>query len=280
VNRALSQALLAPELDRGVAFDAAGNRVVWIESSQPRLAPSEVREHLAQGPDPRAEILAVLLRRRGLLEATFYNPDGSPERICGNALRCLASFVGSRRGCRCPVGTALGTVVSWTDFRGYGWAELPALALAVEYRSGGYWVDVGTPHWVEPVDDVLAPGVARLGEQRCTGERAVNATFFTVAPNGSLRVRTLERGVPAETRSCGTGALAAFLVARRTAPRRVGERALVGFASGEELEVLATSGGRRLAVGGRVSRELGGQQPVTGSPPPRCGTLPSRPVPS
>ncbi|MBN1605109.1 MAG: hypothetical protein JW940_00675 [Polyangiaceae bacterium] len=265
MNRSASQTLFAPELERAAAFDAAGNRIVWIESSEPRIAAAEVRERLARSPDPRAEILAVFVRSHTLPEAMFYNPDGSPERICGNALRCLASFIGTRGGCRCQVATALGTIGSWTDFRGYGWAELPVAGLSVRSGSGGYLVEVGTPHWVEPVDDVFAAGVAERGKLRCTGERAVNATFFTVAPDGCLQVRTLERGVVAETRSCGTGALAAFLVARKVAPRAVGERANVTFASGEKLAVASTSGGRCLAVGGRVSAWVGSK----GEPFPR-----------
>jgi diaminopimelate epimerase len=257
VTHSASQGLLAPEPDRATAFDAAGNRVVWIESCDPCISAAVVREHLDKGPDPRAEILAVLLRGGDLRRAMFYNPDGSPERICGNALRCLASFLGTRPGCRCQVATALGTVGTWTDFRGYGWAELPVAALSVQGKGDGYLVDVGSPHWVERVDDVLASAVAERGRRRCTGERAVNATFFTVVPDGGLEVRTLERGVPAETRSCGTGALAAFLVARRVAPHVVGERASVTFASGEQLEVASTGAGRRLAVGGKVSPSSG-----------------------
>jgi diaminopimelate epimerase len=253
VTHSAFQALFAPETWRAAAFDAAGNRVVWIESRDPCIRAAAVREHLAKGPDPRAEILAVLLRGRDGREAVFYNPDGSPERICGNALRCLPSFLGARRGCRCPVRTALGMVDTWTDFRGYGWAEFPVAGLAIQGGGGGYLVDVGSPHWVEPVDDVFAPAVAERGKRRCTGQSAVNATFFTVVSEGSLRVRTLERGVPAETRSCGTGALAAFLVTRRIAPHIVGERASVTFASGEALDVASSDDGRRLAVGGKVS---------------------------
>ena len=135
---------------------------------------------------------------------------------------------------------------------------------AVQGGSGRYRVDVGSPHWVEPVDDVFAPAVAERGQRRCTGERAVNATFFSVVSGGSLRVRTLERGVPAETRSCGTGALAAFLVARRVAPGVVGERARITFASGEQLEVVSSGGGRCLAVGGKVSSW---RHPTHGSSP-------------
>jgi hypothetical protein len=99
---------------------------------------------------------------------------------------------------------------------GCGAADFSETDLCVSPASDGdVLVDVGTPHRVRFVSDLLAPEVTRLGREWSQGMDPVNATF--VEPHeGGLRVRTLERGVDRETQSCGTGALAAYLACRET----------------------------------------------------------------
>jgi len=254
VSGAAARARPSPAYPAYAAFDAAGNRVVWVRGAAVPRDAAAARALLGASPDPHAEILAVLGPEAPRPRAWFYNPDGSPERLCGNALRCLAAFVGADRGRRVLAWTALGAAASWLDAHGLAWAAIPRAPLAVSEHAGFHLVDVGTPHRVACVADVTAPEVSALGRQLSAGADGVNATFFTPEGRAALRVRTLERGVLTETGSCGTGAIAAYLTARAAAPRAHADRVTARFPSGESLVVRALGWGRWLAVGGRARR--------------------------
>ncbi len=252
MNAAAARARPAPEPPESAAFDAAGNRVVWVRRAEVPRDAAAVRSLLRASPDPDAEILAVLTPAGLRPRAWFFNPDGSPERLCGNALRCLAAFVGANREEPCSALTALGPSLSWFDAQGVAWGAILRASISVSERGGVHLVNVGTPHRVTRVTDVTTPEVGALGRALSTGDGAVNATFFALGDRATLRVRTLERGVAAETRSCGTGAIAAYLTAWASCPGPLADRIRVEFPAGEVLEVHPIEQGRWIAVGGRA----------------------------
>jgi diaminopimelate epimerase len=79
-------------------------------------------------------------------------------------------------------------------------------------------VHTGTEHAVTFVADVDAADVEGLGCLiRCHQSFApegTNVSFVQAAGRDMLRIRTYERGVEAETLSCGSGAVAAVVAAR------------------------------------------------------------------
>ena len=83
------------------------------------------------------------------------------------------------------------------------------------YARAGF-ADTATPHLVVLVDDVDAVEVAREGRELAHhalfAPDGVNVDFAQVLDAGELRLRTFERGVEAETLSCGTGATAAAVL--------------------------------------------------------------------
>jgi diaminopimelate epimerase len=72
-------------------------------------------------------------------------------------------------------------------------------------------VNMGNPHAVLLVDDVLKAPVEKLGPALESHERfpqRVNVGFMQIVNRGEVRLRVFERGV-GETLACGTGACAA-----------------------------------------------------------------------
>ncbi|MGB3524352.1 MAG: diaminopimelate epimerase [Flavobacteriales bacterium] len=169
----------------------------------------------------------------------FLNPDGS-KSFCGNGSRCAFAFRSVLVKDRSPARfTAIDGVheARWVNdeveitMRDVGAIEElgPAMDL----------VNTGSPHlvvWVEdPADlDIIPEAHAHRYSTRFAKE-GVNVNFVRWQ-NGQVEMRTYERGVEAETLSCGTGVTAAALSAMA---RGKGRAACKVITPGGELHVNA-----------------------------------------
>ena len=154
----------------------------------------------------------------------FFNPDGSSGMMCGNGGRCIAAFADSlgirpRDGgdtlvFEAPDGLHTARILSRVG-------NLASVCLGMkdvdDYRPvlGGWFLDTGTRHFVLFMDDIEALDVERLGafyrRHEAFAPAGVNADFVQRLPDGSLKVRTFEKGVEAETLACGTGIVASAI---------------------------------------------------------------------
>jgi diaminopimelate epimerase len=77
-------------------------------------------------------------------------------------------------------------------------------------------VEVGVPHLVAVTDGLndfdLAAIAPNLRHHEALGTEGANINLYEVAADGSVRVRSYERGVEGETLSCGSGLVAVALV--------------------------------------------------------------------
>lgn len=150
-------------------------------------------------------------------EMIFFNPDGS-KSLCGNGSRCAVHYAHRLGMC----GTA-GTFIT-TD----GMHEFKILRdelIAIEMRDvthaekhdGNWFINTGSPHLILPVSRVDETDVQGLGRKYRNEARyaSINGTNVNFVSSGSddqtFHVRTYERGVEAETLSCGTGVTAVAL---------------------------------------------------------------------
>lgn len=157
----------------------------------------------------------------------YYNSDGGEAEMCGNGARCFARFVQRvtrTRKKELTFSTPAGVVVA----RFFGEqvrvdltpVEGGRLDIPVKGSFGSlvvHYADTGVPHVVVPVEDAESVDVAGWGrELRHHPEfapRGANVNFYEILKPGSIRVRTYERGVEAETLACGTGVAACAWVA-------------------------------------------------------------------
>lgn len=170
----------------------------------------------------------------------IFNADGSEVEQCGNGVRCFARFVHDRqltRKTKIKVQTKSGVVEP--ELGANGWvrvnmgqpkflpseipftadeaAKLYDLELADQLNIKIDVVNMGNPHAITVVPDVLHVDVARLGpqiERHVRFPNRVNAGFLQILNNNQARLRVFERGV-GETLACGTGACAAAVSAMR-----------------------------------------------------------------
>lgn len=145
----------------------------------------------------------------------FFNPDAS-RSFCGNGSRCAFAAWSALHG---RVEQARFTAIDGPH-DGAWEGSLVAVTLGdvphVAQGSDHDFVHNGSPHEVLRAANVDAVDVAVEGPLRAhRPERApggTNVNWISVA-GGRVRIRTFERGVEAETLSCGTGVVAAALSA-------------------------------------------------------------------
>ena len=178
----------------------------------------------------------------------FFNPDGGEVDMCGNGARCVARLahdIGAapasmrfETGAGVVAAEMVGKQVRLNMTTPTDWRLGRTLDLPGGSRSYGF-VNSGVPHVVMEADDLEAVDVAKIGAairyHKDFAPKGTNANFIKVTGPQSLRIRTYERGVEAETLACGTGMVAAGLVAGKAG--RVKPPVKVVCASGDTIEI-------------------------------------------
>lgn len=178
----------------------------------------------------------------------FFNPDGSEVDMCGNGARCIARLAHEigvapdhmkfETGAGLIEAEMVGERVRLAMTLPKDWRLNQVLDLGGVKRPYGF-VNSGVPHVVMPVADLDAEDVARNGAairyHADFAPKGTNANFIKVTGPSSLRIRTYERGVEAETLACGTGMVAAGLIAGRMG--WVKAPVAITCASGDVIEV-------------------------------------------
>lgn len=162
-------------------------------------------------------LIILLEGKRSDFKMQYFNADGFEGSMCGNGGRCITAFAhrleiiglettfegidGKHSSSILPNGEIR---LKLKDVHGLRWVE------------DGYLLDTGSPHFVRFVSQLDQVKVDTEGgeirNQARFGKGGVNVNF--VEKGGStnrISVRTYERGVEAETYSCGTGVVASAI---------------------------------------------------------------------
>ena len=217
-------------------FDGAGNDFVLIDARNTNIELTEKQvAHLCHrrfgiGADG---LMTLHTAAEGYdFEMRYYNSDGRLASMCGNGGRCIAVFAymlglgrkdaaTGRQHMRFvgPDGPHEAEIMVWNDQADMGLVRLQMRDVVcgeVRRCLDGWFVDTGSPHYVQRVEDLENYDV--VGEGRRIRYNAdlfpegTNVDFIEDLPDGTLMVRTYERGVEDETWACGTGVTACAIV--------------------------------------------------------------------
>ncbi|MBC8266533.1 MAG: diaminopimelate epimerase [Flavobacteriales bacterium] len=143
-------------------------------------------------------------------EMIYFNADGYQSSMCGNGGRCIIAFA-----------KMLEIIKNETTFmaidgehKGQFLGDTIALKMKdvteIQGVDDGLVLDTGSPHYIEMVDDLNCINVEKEGRKIRNSspfkKEGINVNF--VQDSAEFQVRTYERGVEAETLSCGTGVVA------------------------------------------------------------------------
>ncbi len=205
---------------------------------------------------------------------TLVQPDGSTAPMCGNGARCAAEWAMQRTDTdSVMIDTQAGTLRADRTADGITVemgtptfapedvpvdADEPVFEESIEGLEVSV-VNTGVPHavaFVDDVDDVDLEEIAPPVRHADVFPKGTNVTIASPDGDGSFRQRTFERGVEGETDSCGTGAVAIAVVARRLGLTDADPVAV--SPPGGELDVSFNDRGRA-TLAGPVEHEFDGE---------------------
>lgn len=221
-------------------MNGAGNDFIIINNIEGGIAPEAFpaiaaklcERHLSLGADGLMVVEKPL--SDGDFRMVFYNSDGSEGEMCGNGARCICRY-GYEKGLAGEyqrVETMSGTVEGRRiDSRNYRVKLNPATTVELEKSADAEGVSYdcayvelgnpGLPHAVvhmEGLERIPGSELKALGRKLRYAKafpKGANINFYEFQSDGTLRIRTYERGVEDLTYACGTGTASVALVLKR-----------------------------------------------------------------
>ena len=212
-------------------LSGAGNDFVIIDNRQNIIPENEtdfVRKVCARRISVGADgMLVVENSEVADFKMRYFNSDGSEVETCGNGARCIARFAyvekivsSSEMEFETRAGIYGAQVMKDSVKLHTGDATGMRLNFPLTLSDGQHtvsFVNSGVPHVVFFVDNLEKVDVVKLGREtryhKDFQPDGTNANFVAIRDGNALDIRTYERGVEDETLACGTGCIAASIIA-------------------------------------------------------------------
>ncbi len=212
-------------------LSGSGNDFIFIDNRDRRFDADGmigfVRNVCRRGMSVGADgLMFIEPSERADFKWRFFNADGSEAEMCGNGGRCAVRFAE-----RIGIGSgsfSFETIAGIIDATIEGSRVKLRMTQPFDFQTGVEvplngrtatvdCLNTGVPHAVEFVDDAEAAAIVEDGRlirrHNLFAPAGTNANFCQVTGSHSVTLRTYERGVEDETLACGTGAVAAAILA-------------------------------------------------------------------
>lgn len=212
-------------------MSGAGNDFIVIDNRLGIIDPDNcagfVKKVCARGVSAGADgVILIQKSDKADFKWRFFNADGSEADMCGNGARCAARFAflegiaGERLSLETLAGIihaeVLGHRVNLEMSRPHG-MEIDVMLPIQGKDYPVSFINTGVPHVVKFVQELENYDIVRMGKEIRFHPHfqpaGTNANFIVARDRSHINIRTYERGVEDETLACGTGAVAAALIA-------------------------------------------------------------------
>ena len=238
-------------------YHGCGNDFIIIDEVEKEIVPENMKGRLSKSLCMRRfsiganDVLYVTSSDKADAGMRVFEPDGSEADMCGNGLRCLASYVCDKlKKNDILIETKAGVkhIIKDEDFLNINMGKLlikkgemnkfvridlpldkelidisisfPGLEAPLRSPLQLSIVNTGEPHIVIFVDEVDNENIETYGKMIARNKNmfpyGININLVQIVDKSSIKVRTYERGVWDETFACGTGATASAAVSYLT----------------------------------------------------------------
>lgn len=200
-------------------YQGTGNDFVIIDNRQGIFSKNDTKliAHLCNRKVGIGADGLILLENHATLDfkMVYYNADGNQSSMCGNGGRCLVHFA-----------KFLGIITSEATFKAVdgehhatineeGIVSLKMNDVSeIKSNENSIFLNTGSPHHISLCESLDSLDVQTEGAKlryNLYGKEGANINFVQPLKDNIFAVRTYERGVEAETLSCGTGVTAVAL---------------------------------------------------------------------
>ena len=200
-------------------YQGTGNDFIMLDNTSciyDKLSLTDIQQLCDRKFGIGADGLILIGLRQGYdFEMVYYNADGT-QSFCGNGARCAVAF-----SAKLGILPSFHTTFLAIDGTHQAWICEDEVKLKmsdvepIQYLGNSYTVQTGSPHYVLLDDNHTHAHVLELGRairyNATYQKEGINVNLMAIKEN-YIQVATYERGVEAETLSCGTGVTAAALV--------------------------------------------------------------------
>lgn len=156
---------------------------------------------------------ALFLKKSNGLDAymEIYEKDGSESDSCGNGAILIAYLLGMKKG-RLEMKDSGAIFSNGSDRLSISMSTKFSFVKEIAGEKNCVFVKVGEPHIVYLVENIKEFDLAKIGEKiQINYPQGVNVDAVQKVNDSHYLIRTYERGILAETESCGTGSLSSYL---------------------------------------------------------------------
>ena len=196
-------------------FHGAGNDFIIIDEMdvQHEWSKALIEKLCARQTGIGADgFILIQPHRNADFKMVYFNSDGNESTMCGNGGRCAAVWF--------YLNKKNNKALTFEAVDGEHLAEIFSESSAkismnvksdIRFVDDGIFIDTGSPHLVKEVQNLNVLNVKLEGSKIRNSDayktEGININFVSLINDG-LQMRTYERGVEAETLSCGTGTVA------------------------------------------------------------------------
>ena len=212
-------------------MSGSGNDFIIIDNMDKKFSTDEIKKFIPLLCRRKLSIGAdgfIILEPSAIADFKwrFFNADGSEAEMCGNGSRCAAKFAYFNKiaPANLKFETIAGIIEAEVKKNTVKVLMTKPFNLKLDYEiyinNKKYYIssiNTGVPHVVKFVKELENYDVYRMGKlirfHELFQPNGTNVNFVSVENNYTLNIRTYERGVEDETLACGTGSVAAALIA-------------------------------------------------------------------
>lgn len=208
-----------------VKYSGNGNDFI-IMSDEVKLAPEIISRLCHRNFGIGADGIVTLgASTKADAKMRIYNADGSEAEMCGNGLRCLATYlddISSPKKDNYLIETMNSVYPTFRKNKSFALEmseikdkNILDLSSFKDFMQS-FYINTGVPHLIFLAQEIHKIDIKKVGafyRYHSLFTKGTNVTFVEVVDNDSrkAKARTYERGVEDETYSCGTGLTATAL---------------------------------------------------------------------